>query len=98
MKKFFGVLLLFIGLFLVALGMFGMGNTNGESKSIENQVQNEFIQDNQSDKEKELVIGGAVATVGLLFHIIGVVLLVTKTKKQYLLEAELEVLKNNKSV
>ncbi len=96
MKKFIGVLLLFIGLFLVALGMFGMGNTNAERQSNYSQI--EMTPTHKSYKETEMVIGGAIATVGLLFHIIGVVLLVTKTKKQYLLEAKLEVLKNNKSV
>lgn len=96
MKKFFGVLLLFIGLFLVALGMFGMGNTNGERKSHYSQI--EMTPTHKPYKETEMVMGGAIATVGLLFHIIGVVLLVAKTKKQYLLEAELEVLKNNKTV
>lgn len=92
MKKFFGVFLLFIGLFLVALGMFGMGNTNGERKCHYSQI--EMTPTHKPYKETEI----AVATVGLLFHVIGVILLVTKTKKQYLLEAELEVLKNNKSV
>jgi hypothetical protein len=96
MKKIFGVLCLVIGLFLIALGLFGMGTTNGERKSHYSQI--EMTPTHKTYKETEMVMGGAIATVGLLFHIIGVVLLVTKTKKQYLLEAELEVLKNNKTV
>jgi hypothetical protein len=42
-----------------------------------------------------MVMGGAIVIVGFIFHVIGTVLLVTKTKKQLLLEAELYVLKNN---
>lgn len=94
MKKFFGVLLLLIGLLLVAIGMYGMGNTNGEIKGIESQIQNEFTQQYKSNIEKDLVIGGAVSTVGLLFNIIGIVLLATKTNKQRRMEIELDVLKN----
>ena len=93
MKKFFGVLLLFIGLFLVALGMFGMGNTNGERNCHYSQI--EMTPNAKPYKETEMVMGGAIVTVGFIFHVIGTVLLVTKTKKQLLLEAELYVLKNN---
>ena len=46
MKKFFGVVLWLIGLFCVSLGMFGMGNTNGESKCLETQM--EIIAEQQS--------------------------------------------------
>lgn len=94
MKKFFGILLLLFGLLLVAIGMYGMGNTNGEIKGIESQIQNEFTEQYTSTKEKDLVIGGALATVGLVFNIIGIVLLATKTNKQRRMEIELDVLKN----
>lgn len=96
MKKFFGVVLLLFGLLLVAVGMFGMGNTKGEVKCIESQIQNEFSQQYKSKLENDLVIGGAVTTVGLLFNILGIVLLATKTTKQRKMEIELDILKNNK--
>lgn len=95
MKKFFGVLLLFIGLFLVALGMFGMGNTNGERKNHYSQI--EMTPTAKAYKETEMVMGGAIVIVGFIFHVIGTVLLVTKTKKQLLLEAELQVLRNSRT-
>lgn len=95
MKKFFGVLLLFIGLFLVALGMFGSGTTNAERKSHYSQI--EMTPTDKPYKETEMVMGGAIVIVGFIFHVIGTVLLVTKTKKQLLLEAELQVLRNSRT-
>lgn len=95
MKKFFGVLLWLIGLFCISLGMFGMGNTNGERKCLESQI--EMIEEHQSKIDNEMVIGASIAFVGLLFSVVGIVLLATKTKKQWLMEAELQVLKNIKS-
>lgn len=95
MKKFFGVLLWLIGLFCISLGMFGMGNTNGERKCLESQI--EMIEGYQSKKDGEMMIGGSITFVGLVFSIVGIVLLATKTKKQLLMEAELEVLKNRQA-
>ncbi len=98
MKKFFGVVCLLVGLFGVAVGMFGLASTNSKSHSIEGQVENEFDEQYTSNRNGDLAIGGAIASVGAIFYIVGIVLLVTKTKKQRIMEAELHLLKNNHTI
>ena len=98
MKKFFGVVCLLVGLFGVAVGMFGLASTNAKSQSIEGQVENEFDEQYTSNRNGDLAIGGAIASVGAIFYIVGIVLLITKTKKQRIMEAELQLLKNNHTI
>ena len=98
MKKFFGVLCLLLGLFGVVIGSFGLASTQAKSQSLKGQVQNEFDERYTSNREGDLAIGGAIASVGVIFYFIGIVLLVTKSKKQRIMEAELELLKSKLTI
>ncbi|WP_291127516.1 hypothetical protein [Flavobacterium sp. UBA7682] len=93
MKKFFGVLFLLIGLFAIVTGVGTIASTDGYNRSFEGQVQEELIDQYRANRERDQGIGGAFAFVGGVFFIVGIVLLVTKTKKQRMMETELALLK-----
>lgn len=94
MKKFLGVLFLVIGLFAIVSGIVAISSIETENRSLEGQVQSEFVEQYKTNQSQNQAAGGALAFSGLLFYITGIVLLVTKTKKQRVMEAELLILKN----
>lgn len=94
LKKTFGILLLIIGLFLENIGVFGIGNTGGQLKTIDGQLQQELFESYHRAHEQSLVIGGGLIAVGFILIIIGLVLLGTKTKAQKEKEMELKLLKS----
>jgi len=98
MKKFFGVLLLLIGLFGAVTGMATIASSQASSDCIESQVSAEFANSYRESIEQGKIIGGVFVGIGLVFFVIGIVLVATKTKKQRLMEAELLLLKTNHGV
>lgn len=93
MKKFFGILFLLIGLAGIVLGIATLVDANSMSNSFEGQFDNTIAELFRQKKEEMQTQGVGSLGVGEIFFIIGIVMLVTKTKAQRKKETELEVLK-----
>lgn len=93
MKKFFGILFLLIGLAMIGLGIVALTNTATRNDSFEGQVGNEFSENYRSNSNEQQMAGVGLIGGGLIFFILGIVMVATKTKGQRKKEAELEVLR-----
>jgi hypothetical protein len=93
MKKFFGILFLLIGLAMTGIGIAALTNTSTRNDSFEGQVRNEFSANYRSNNNEQQMAGLGLIGGGLIFFIIGVVMVATKTKAQRKKEAELDVLR-----
>ncbi len=84
LKKTLGIFLLILGLVVENIGMFGIGQTGGQLKLIDGQIQPELFERYRNVHDKSLMIGGGFIAVGLILIIIGVVLVMSKaqTKKE----------------
>lgn len=95
MKKFFGILILFIGLLSLIIGMACLIDAESRNKTLDQQEQNEFSDQYRKDNNDQRVFGGVSAAMGLVFFIAGFRMVAAKTKTQKIKEAELEKLKAN---
>jgi len=93
MKKIFGILFLLIGLAMIGLGIVALTNTASRNESFEGQVEYEFSENYRSNSNEQQITGFGLVGGGLIFFIIGIVMLATKTKAQRKKETELEVLR-----
>lgn len=98
MKKAFGILLILIGLFIIMISMYGMGNTDGEVRCVTSHLEKEYIQQYKLSKESDLSIAICMLLVGFIINTVGIVLITRKSSKQRMLEAELHVLKNTNTI
>lgn len=98
MKKAFGILLILIGLFIIMISMYSMGNTDGEVRCVTRNLEKEYIQQYKLTKESDLSIAICMLFVGFIINTLGIVLITRKSSKQRMLEAELNVLKNNSTI
>jgi len=94
MKKTFGIIFLIIGLIMIVAGIAALTNSSTRNHSYEGQVQNEFSQNYRSNNNQQQAGGGALIVVGLVFFVLGIVMVATKSEKQRLKETELKVLKS----
>jgi len=97
MKFFFGILFLLIGLAMIGFGVAALVDANSRSNSFEGQIGNTFSYNYSKNIEEEQMIGAGCLGGGVIFFIIGIVMLVTKTKAQRKNEIELEVFKKVQS-
>ncbi|TDE05816.1 SHOCT domain-containing protein [Flavobacterium sandaracinum] len=81
MKKFFGILFLLIGVFGIGIGIVALTDLATRNRSFEGQIQNEFSETyNEKDNEQQ-AIGLVLIGCGLLFSILGAVMIASKSKK-----------------
>jgi len=97
MKKTFGIIFLILGLIMIVAGIAALTNSSTRNNSYEGKVQNEFSENYRSNNSQQQAGGGTLFVVGLVFFVLGIVMVATKTKKQRLKEAELIILKNMQS-
>lgn len=91
MKKFFGILFILIGLLMIIGGIAAASSGVTRGNSYEGQFGDAI----GSENNQEVAMGGAaVAFVGLIFLIIGIVMTASKSSSQRKKEAELAVLRN----
>jgi uncharacterized membrane-anchored protein YhcB (DUF1043 family) len=93
MKKFFGVIILLAGLFLIAAGAAGMSDANSRHQTFDGQVNETFSNIYRERNAEQRSASTAAIVAGLILSIVGIVMLVTKTKKQRKQETELALLK-----
>ena len=93
MKKIFGILLLIVGLVMIGLGIAAIVDANSWSQSIEGQLGETFSYEYRNDSAEQKMVGAGLAVGGLIVFIIGISMLVTKTKAQRKQEIELALLK-----
>jgi hypothetical protein len=93
MKKIFGIIFLLIGISLIGIGVETLTKSSTRDKSFEGRFRNEISENYRSDNNERQIAGISLIGGGFLFFIIGIVMLVTKTKIQRKKEVELEVLK-----
>jgi len=95
MKKFLGILILFIGLLSLIIGMACFIDAESRNKTLDGQEQNESSARYREDNNDQRSFGGVSAVMGLVFFIAGFSMVSAKTKNQKIKEAELEKLKAN---
>jgi hypothetical protein len=81
MKKFFGILFLIIGVFGIGIGIVALTDLATRSRSLEGQIQNEFSDNYSTKNDEQQVIGFAFIGGGLIFSILGISLIASKSKK-----------------
>ncbi|WP_162128090.1 SHOCT domain-containing protein [Flavobacterium phycosphaerae] len=95
MKKFLGIVILFIGLLSLIIGMACLIDAESRNKTLDGQEQNELTARYRDDNNDQRSFGAASAVIGLVFFIAGFRMVSAKTKNQIKKEAELEKLKAN---
>lgn len=93
MKKLFGTLFLLIGLGMIGFGITALVDANSRSNSFEGRLGNSINRVYRERNKEEQLIGAGLIGGGMIFFIVGIVMLVTKTKAQRKKEVELEVLR-----
>jgi hypothetical protein len=81
MKKFFGILFLIIGVFGIGIGIVALTDLATRNRSLEGQIQNEFSESYNKESFEQQAIGLALIGSGLIFSILGVVMIASKSKK-----------------
>ena len=95
MKKFFGILIVFIGILSLVIGLAIFIDGGARNKRLDNSEPSEFSAQYRKDNDDQLIFGCGAAIMGVVLLISGITLASSKTKKQKQREAELEKLKNN---
>ena len=94
MKKFFGVLILLVGLILTGGGAAGLADINSRHQTFDGQVSETFSNRYREGASEQQAGATAAIGVGIVLIIVGIVMLATKTKKQRKQETELALLKS----
>ncbi|MBX9733027.1 MAG: SHOCT domain-containing protein [Chitinophagaceae bacterium] len=97
MKKFFGTLFLIIGLIIVTISSIAATELDCEKRKFLYQARTE-LGNTSSNIDSQQTTAVIAVFFGLLLFIIGLVLVLTKSKKQHELEAEVAYLKNGKEI
>ena len=93
MKKFFGIIFILIGIVLIAGGVFALTDLHFKEKSLEGQVTSEFNDDYNKQNNEEGIAGVIFISMGIIFNISGIILVLSKSRKQKKEKIDLEVLK-----
>jgi hypothetical protein len=91
MKKFFGILLLIISMFLVNVGTGLLSYSDGRSNSVDGYVRTEFSESYRNEQDGAKIGGAILMVIGLSLFIAGIVLTASKSKAQRIMEAELNL-------
>jgi hypothetical protein len=81
MKKFFGILFLIIGVFGIGIGIVALTDLGRRNSSFEGQIGNEFSESYNNESIEQQAIGLALIGGGLIFSILGVIMIASKSKK-----------------
>jgi uncharacterized alpha/beta hydrolase family protein len=81
MKKFFGILILIIGVFGIGMGIVALTDLGRRNSSFEGQIGNEFSESYNNESFEQQAIGLALIGSGLIFSILGVIMIASKSKK-----------------
>jgi hypothetical protein len=81
MKKFFGVLFLIIGILGIGIGIVALTDLATRNRSLEGQFQNEFSENYSEKNNEQQAIGFALIGGGLIFSILGIIMITSKSKK-----------------
>ena len=81
MKKFFGILFLIIGVFGIGIGIVALTDLATRNRSLEGQIQNEFSETYNEKNNEQQAIGLVLIGCGLIFSILGAVMIASKSKK-----------------
>jgi hypothetical protein len=81
MKKFFGILFLIIGIFGIGIGIVALTDLATRNRSLEGQIQNEFSETYNEKNNEQQAIGLVLIGCGLIFSILGAVMIASKSKK-----------------
>ena len=92
MKKFFGIVLLIAAMFLTGVGVAIITEAEAKSNSYEGQLRSEFSSAYQRRNDEAQAAGGIVMLLSVVCFISGIILCVSKSKKQREKEFELELL------
>jgi hypothetical protein len=93
MKKAFGVIFLLLGLAMIGLGIAALTNLSTRNSSYEGEVRNQFSDSYRSASNGQAVAGLGLVGGGVVFFILGIVMVVSKSKSQRIKDAELKFLK-----
>jgi len=93
MKKFFGILFLLIGLAMIVSGIAAITNVSTRDASFEGKVRDKFSHEYRSNNNDQKSIGAVLIGGGILFFVIGIIMVASKTSAQKRKEVELDVLK-----
>ena len=81
MKKFFGILFLIIGIFGIGIGIVALTDLATRNRSLKGQIQNEFSETYNEKNNEQQAIGLVLIGCGLIFSILGAVMIASKSKK-----------------
>jgi len=81
MKKFFGILFLIIGIFGIGIGIVALTDLAAKNRSLAGQIGNEYSDSYNEQRNEQQAIGLALIGSGLIFSILGVIMLASKSKK-----------------
>lgn len=81
MKKFFGIFFLIIGVFGIGIGIVALTDLGRRNSSFEGQIGNEFSESYNNESSEQQAIGLALIGSGLIFSILGVIMIASKSKK-----------------
>lgn len=93
MKKFFGVLFLIVGLFMLIGGVQFLSSVKTNQQSVEGQIGETVSHEYRSHNDERQIAGMALLGGGILFIIIGIIMVASKSNSQRKKEAEYEVMK-----
>ncbi|CAM4254804.1 SHOCT domain-containing protein [Flavobacterium terrigena] len=93
MKKFFGTILQLIGLVTIIVSSIATTELVCERKMLYSQIKSELDYSNKTQIDSQEIALLFAAAFGIILFVIGLILLITKTKKQRQLEAELTTFK-----
>jgi hypothetical protein len=93
MKKFFGILLLLIGLLMMGGGIAALTDANSKHGSLEGQFGETFSNRYRERANEEQMAGASGLGIGLVLFIIGIIMTASKSKKQKMTALELAAIK-----
>ncbi len=93
MKKIFGTLLQLIGLVTIIISSIAAKELYYERRILYSEIKSDLDYSYQSQIDSQQIALFFAAAFGIILFIIGLILLITKTKKQRQLEAELTTFK-----
>lgn len=94
LKKAIGVLFILIGFLASGMGIALMANVATNTSSYEGQLRGEFSNSYRRELNEKKTVGTIAIAGGLVFFIVGIVMVVSKSKEQIKNEVELEVIKD----
>ncbi|MCW3072676.1 MAG: hypothetical protein JWO44_2566 [Bacteroidetes bacterium] len=93
MKKAFGIIFLLLGLGMIALGIAAITNVETRRSSVEGYFGSEFSDSYRRHNTEQQIVGTGLTVGGLIFFILGIVMVATKSSSQRKKEAELNSIK-----